>query len=42
MSFSGRFKDLVRRLAVNLFGLFELLGLPRIPERKEGEGGERG
>ena len=42
MSFSGRFKDLVRRLAVNLFGIFELLGLPRIPERKEGEGGERG
>jgi hypothetical protein len=42
MGFSGRFKDLVRRLAVNLFGMFELLGLPRIPERKEGEGGERG
>ena len=42
MSFSGRFKDLVRRMAVNLFGLFELLGLPRIPEEREGEGGERG
>ena len=42
MGFSGRFKDLVRRLAVTLFGLFELLGLPRIPEKKDREGGEEG
>jgi hypothetical protein len=41
MGFSGRFKDVVRRLAVTLFGIFELLGLPRIPEKKEGEGGEQ-
>ena len=40
MGFPGRFKDLVRRLAVTLFGLFELLGLPRIPEKREEEGGE--
>lgn len=40
MGFSGRVKDLVRRLAVTLFGIFELLGLPRIPEKREGEGGE--
>lgn len=39
MGFSGRLKELVRRLAVNLFGLFELLGLPRIPEKREGKGG---
>ncbi len=40
MGFAGRFKDLVRRLAVTLFGIFELLGLPRIPEKRDGEGGE--
>jgi hypothetical protein len=28
-------------MAVNLFGLFEVLGLPRIPENREGEGGEK-
>jgi hypothetical protein len=41
MGISGRFKDLVRRLAVTLFGMFELLGLPRVPEKREGEGGGR-
>ena len=41
MGFSERVKDLVRRLAVTLFGIFELLGLPRIPEKREGEGGEK-
>ena len=40
MGFSWRLKDLIRRLAVTLFGIFELLGLPRIPEKREGEGGE--
>jgi uncharacterized protein YhhL (DUF1145 family) len=42
MGFSGRFKEIVRRLAVTLFGMFELLGLPRIPEKKDREKGERG
>ena len=41
MALSGQFKDLVRRLAVTLFGFLELLGLPRIPEDKGGERGER-
>ncbi len=41
MSPAGRFKDLVRRLAVTLFGLLELLGLPRIPEEKGEKGGKR-
>jgi hypothetical protein len=41
MSVVGRFKDIVRRLAVTLFGMFEVLGLPRIPEKREGEGGEK-
>lgn len=41
MGFSGRLKDLIRRLAVTLFGIFELLGLPRIPEKREREGGEK-
>ena len=41
MGFSGQFKDLIRRLAVTLFGIVELLGLPRIPEKSEGEGGEK-
>ncbi len=40
MGFSGRLKDLVRRLAVTLFGLFELLGLPRVPEKRDGERGK--
>lgn len=42
MDFSGRFKDLVRRLAVTLFGFLEILGFPRIPEKKDtgkGDGG---
>jgi hypothetical protein len=42
MAIGGRFKDLVRRLAVTLFGMLEILGLPRIPEKREGEGGEKG
>lgn len=41
MGFSGQFKDLIRRLAVTLFGIVELLGLPRIPDKREGEGGKR-
>ena len=41
MGFSGQIKDLIRRLAVTLFGIVELLGLPRIPEKREGEGGEK-
>jgi len=41
MGLAGKFKDLIRRLAVTLFGVFELLGLPRIPEKREGEGGEK-
>jgi hypothetical protein len=40
MGLSGRFKDMVRRLAVTLFGILELLGLPRVPEERDGEGGE--
>ena len=40
MSLSGRFKDMVRRLAVTLFGVLELLGLPRIPEERDGKGGK--
>ncbi len=40
MGLAGRFKDLVRRLSVALLGVFELLGLPRIPERGDAEGGE--
>lgn len=42
MGFSGRFKELVRRLAVTLFGMLELLGMPRIPEKKDRERGETG
>lgn len=42
MGLSARFKDVVRRMAVNLFGIFELLGLPRIPEKREDEGGGKG
>jgi hypothetical protein len=42
MSIGGRFKDMIRRLAVTLFGMFEILGLPRIPEKREGERGEKG
>jgi len=42
MGLSGRIKDIVRRLAVTLFGMFEILGLPRIPEKRDGEEGERG
>lgn len=39
---ASRFKDLIRRLAVTMFGIFELLGLPRVPEeRNEQRGGER-
>jgi hypothetical protein len=41
MGLSGRFKDLVRRMAVTMFGILELLGLPRIPEEKGGERGDR-
>jgi uncharacterized protein YhhL (DUF1145 family) len=37
MGVSAHFKDLVRRLAVTLFGVLELLGLPRIPEEKDRE-----
>ncbi len=40
MGLSGRFKDIVRRLAVTLFGILELLGLPRVPEDRDGKGGE--
>ena len=41
MGVSGRFKDLVRRLAVTIFGLFEILGIPRVPEKKDrGKGGK--
>jgi hypothetical protein len=29
-------------MAVSLFGLFEILGLPRVPEKREGEGGGKG
>jgi hypothetical protein len=40
MGVSGRFKDLVRRLAVTIFGLVEILGIPRVPEKKDaGKGG---
>ncbi len=42
MDFSGRFKDLVRRLAVTLFGFLEILGFPRIPEKKDTGKGDRG
>lgn len=41
MAPSGRFKDLVRRLAVTLFGVFELLGLPRVPADKDSQRGEK-
>jgi hypothetical protein len=41
MAVSRQFKDLVRRLAVTMFGFLELLGLPRIPDEKGGEGGEK-
>lgn len=40
MGLSRRFKDTVRRLAVTLFGILELLGLPRIPEEKGGKEGK--
>lgn len=39
MGIARRFKDLVRRLAVTLFGMFELLGLPKVPEKRDREGG---
>ena len=42
MDFSGRFKDLVRRLAVTLFGVLEVLGFPRIPEKKDTGKGDKG
>jgi len=42
MGKAGRFKEWVRRLAVTLFGVFEILGLPRIPEKRDGERGEKG
>ena len=41
MRFSELLKDLVRRLAVTLFGFVEILGLPRISEKENGEKGER-
>jgi hypothetical protein len=41
MGFSGQFKGLIRRLAVTLFGIVELLGLPRIPDKRKGEGEEK-
>ena len=42
MGIAARFKDLVRRFAVTVFGMFEILGLPRIPEKKDGTRGEKG
>lgn len=42
MGLSSRFKDVVRRLAVTLFAVFELIGLPRVPEKEDGnKGGAR-
>jgi hypothetical protein len=42
MGVAVRFKDLVRRLAVTLFGMLEILGLPRVPNKRVEEGGEKG
>ena len=42
MEFSAGFKDLVRRLAVTLFGILEILGLPRVPEKKGTGKGDKG
>jgi hypothetical protein len=39
MGLPRRFKDVIRRLAVALFALFEILGLPRIPEKGDAERG---
>lgn len=41
MGVSRRFKDLVRRFSVTIFGLLEILGIPRIPDEKDGGRGGR-
>jgi hypothetical protein len=42
MGVAARLKDLVRRFAVTMFGILEILGLPRMSEKKEGARGDKG
>ena len=40
MGFSTLIKNVVRKLAIFIYGLFEILDLPRIPDGKDREGRE--
>ena len=40
MGFSILIENLVRKLAIFIYGLLEILNLPRIPEEKDREGRE--